>query len=418
MRFLRNLAIGLFVIAVAAFVLLTSSEPKFVAVPPQPASMALVKNAAQPLRNRADVTAPATIRLSNKELEAASSLAAQALAPAVVSSSLTEDAWLSGVSYPLPLGRWLNIEASVAKLDYKSAAGELPPFKVKMGSVTLPSFLSKPLFNMVLRQVQKRYSDVPNPDQVLKALHFSQDAVDVTVQVPRSGTLLKKAADWTGRGVDDQLVKRALCHLATAQRTSPSSSLEDHIQRAFSAEAVGSSGAVESRNRASLVALAVYVGGPRAQRVFYTSGMQDARCAVPADADIRLAGRSDLAKHWAVSAAMAATLGVNVSGAVGEWKELSDSLPQGTGFSFVDIAADRSGFRYGAAAANPESAQYVHDRLAKATDAALLPPSVIKLEENMSDKRFAEAYSNLNSPEYKQMIAQIEQEFDRSGVPK
>lgn len=418
MRFLRNLAIGLLIIMAAVVVAFTSSEPKFVALPAQPTSMAVVKNAMQPLRDRQDASQPATIHLSNEELAAASSLAGQAASPVIISSTLTDDAWLSGVSYPLPLGRWLNIEASVPKQNYTSKAGELPSFKVKIGSVTLPDFLSRPIFKLVLTQIQKRYSDFPNPDQVLKALEFSQDAVDVTLQVPRSGTLLKKAADWTGRGVDDKLVKFALCHLAAMQIKSPSSDLDAHVRRAFSGEAVGNVGSIENRNRASLVALAIYVGGPRAQRVFYTSGMHDANCVVPFDVDIKLAGRADLAKHWAVSAAMAATLGVNVTGAVGEWKELSDSLPQGTGFSFVDIAADRSGFRYGAAAVNSATAQNVHDRLAGVTDAALLPPSVIALQENISNQEFADIYSNLDSPEYKRMIAQIESELDRSGVPK
>lgn len=418
MRFFRNLAIGLLIIMVIAAVALTSAEPKFAAVPPQPTSMALVKNAVQPLRDRRDVAEPATIHLSNKELEAASSLAGQAIAPAIVSSTLTDEVWLSGVSYPLPLGRWLNIEASVPKHDYTSATGELPPFRVKMGSVTLPSFISRPLFMFVLKQVQNRYADVPNPDKILKALRFSTDAVDVTVQVPRSGTLFKKAADWTGRGVDDALVKTALCHLVKLDKVSPSMAFHEQVSRAFNTEVVSAKGDVAAHNRASLVALAIYTGGPRVQRVFYTGAMTDPNCPIPGSSAVRLAGRADLAKHWAVSAAMAATLGVNVTGAVGEWKELSDSLPQGTGFSFVDIAADRSGFRYGNHAANPDTAAAVRDRLTQATDAALLPPTVIALEENMSNSRFAQAYSNLDSPEYKRMIAQIERELDRNGVPK
>ena len=418
MRFLRNLAIILLLLTAVLAVTLTASKPKFSATAPQPTSMALMKNAIMPLREKRDATQAVTIHLTNRELEAASALAGKAVSPAIISSTLADETWLTGISYPLPLGRWLNIEASVPRENYTSATGELPPFKVKVGAITLPSFLSKPLFKFMLGQIQKKYAEVPNLDQVVKALRFSPDAVEVTVMVPQSGELFRKVADWTGRGVDSKLVKRALCHLINMQNTSPNDGLDEQVRRAFSIEAVGSEGQFEERNRASLMALAIFAGGPRAQRVFYTDAMKDSNCTVPNNVEIKLGGRADLAKHWTVSAAMAATLGVNVTDAVGEWKELSDSLPQGTGFSFVDITADRSGFRFGSAATDPKRAQEVQGLLARATDALLLPAIAVQYEENMSDRRFAQAYSNLASPEYKRMIEQIERELDKNGTPK
>ena len=418
MRFLRNLAIILLLLTAVLAVTLTASKPKFSATAPQPTSMALVKNAIMPLREKRDATQAVTIHLTNRELEAASALAGKAVSPAIISSTLADETWLTGISYPLPLGRWLNIEASVPRENYTSIAGELPPFKVKVGAITLPSFLSKPLFKFILGQIQKRYAEVPNPDQVVKALRFSPDAVEVTVIVPRSGDVFRKVADWSGRGVNDKLVKHALCHLVNEQNISSNGELYEQVRRAFSVEAVGSEGTVEERNRASLVALAIFVGGARAQRVFYTDAMKDSNCTVSNNVEIKLGGRADLAKHWTVSAAMAATLGVNVTDAVGEWKELSDSLPQGTGFSFVDIAADRSGFRFGSAATDPKRAQAVQTLLARATDTLLLPVTAAQYEENMSDRRFTQAYSNLASPEYKRMIEQIERELDKNGIPK
>lgn len=58
-----------------------------------------------------------------------------------------------------------------------------------------------------------------------------------------------------------------------------------------------------------------------------------------------LRGRRDLAQHFTSSAMVAAQGSSLVSDAIGLFKELSDS-DGGSGFSFVDLAADRAGVRF------------------------------------------------------------------------
>src|SRR5690606_18694468 len=114
-----------------------------------------------------------------------------------------------------------------------------------------------------------------------------------------------------------------------------------------------------------------------------------------------LAGRDDLPKHFALSAAMAAVIPPHVTRAMGEWKELDDSLPGGSGFSFVDLAADRAGLHLArAAVADERSAVLVARRLAAAKESDLLPPTVRKLDEGMDEAGFRRRYGSLDAQAY------------------
>ena len=59
-----------------------------------------------------------------------------------------------------------------------------------------------------------------------------------------------------------------------------------------------------------------------------------------------LAGRRDLLQQFIVSAGLRVLAENGVPMAIGEFKELLDSRSGGSGFSFVDLAADRAGLRF------------------------------------------------------------------------
>ncbi len=62
-----------------------------------------------------------------------------------------------------------------------------------------------------------------------------------------------------------------------------------------------------------------------------------------------LHGRHDLPRHFMGSAAIAVSGGGALSQAIGLFKEIDDSRG-GSGFSFVDLLADRVGTRFGSLA--------------------------------------------------------------------
>jgi hypothetical protein len=130
-------------------------------------------------------------------------------------------------------------------------------------------------------------------------------------------------------------------------------------------------------------------------------------CARPSE-EIRLAGRADLAKHWALSAALAVTLGPDAAGALGEWKELDDSLPEGSGFSLVDLAADRSGLHTARRATDPATAAAAAQQLAQATEQQLFPLSLLAAREGLSERQFLTRYGTIASHDYQAEVAAID----------
>src|SRR4029077_2860763 len=79
---------------------------------------------------------------------------------------------------------------------------------------------------------------------------------------------------------------------------------------------------------------------------------------------VALRGRSDWARHYATSAALAILAHPIISDAIGQMKEQLDSFPRGSGFSFGDFAANRAGIRFASTATqSAAAAKAMQDRL-------------------------------------------------------
>jgi len=131
---------------------------------------------------------------------------------------------------------------------------------------------------------------------------------------------------------------------------------------------------------------------------------------------LKLQRRSDLAKHFLVSAALAAGSDSRLADAVGLFKEISD-VDAGSGFSFTDIAADRAGTRFGELAVRSAAqARRVQQRLAATFPEADLLPPIRDLPEHLSDANFAERYGGVGSPAYQAVMRDIERRLDQAPL--
>ncbi|MEM6367515.1 MAG: hypothetical protein AAGD10_16280 [Myxococcota bacterium] len=92
-----------------------------------------------------------------------------------------------------------------------------------------------------------------------------------------------------------------------------------------------------SELQVALLVGAMYAVGRSPNEIF------DVRLSALTRRSVRLWSRSDLPKHFLVSAFVAAWGDRALADAVGLSKELSDAEAGGSGFSFVDLAADRAG---------------------------------------------------------------------------
>lgn len=128
---------------------------------------------------------------------------------------------------------------------------------------------------------------------------------------------------------------------------------------------------------------------------------------------VTLQGREDLTRHYLISAAASAGGNRRLADAIGLFKEWRDAQG-GSGFSFVDLAADRAGTRLGErAVTSPELARKVQQHIAEGLrDEELLPPPVLDLPEGMSDRQFADRFGGIGEARYQQMRAAIERHLD------
>lgn len=119
--------------------------------------------------------------------------------------------------------------------------------------------------------------------------------------------------------------------------------------------------------------------------------------------------RIDLPQHFIASALLTAVDSSLLSQQIGIDKEVGDSQ-YGSGFSFIDISADRAGIRFGQLAiASPQQARKLQENMAEIKDYSAVLPNIEGLPEHMDEETFKQNYGGVESAAYKDMIQLIDQ---------
>jgi hypothetical protein len=122
-----------------------------------------------------------------------------------------------------------------------------------------------------------------------------------------------------------------------------------------------------------------------------------------------LRNRLDLAKHFSISAALAAAGDDMLADAAGLVKEVSDSHG-GSGFNFQDLAADIAGARMGElAVASRKSAKKLQKRLAANAGDDVLLPDIHDLPEHLDEEEFRQRFEGVGSAAFVDLTRDIEQ---------
>jgi len=387
-------------------------------VPPDARSIALARGIAKQVAGQNAVAgARETIVLGQRELDGFSAMASQVIAPSRAEARLIAPPGRSAappelvlrLSRSLPLGAWLNIEARA----HSTGAGRgLPTVRASIGHLPVPAWLMRWLIGQAWSIAQPDMPDAPTLEETLLQVQIAPKAVRVVLINPGRNAALAGLAQLGGTASDPRWVASAYC--ALSRHADPD--LAVIVRRAWQLERPAELGPAE-QNRGLLLAVAMRTVPEYRDRLAGASLPLVSGCSPPDD-PIALAGRADLAKHWALSAALGASLGGQAAQSLGVFKELSDSLKGGSGFSFVDLAADRSGERFARAATNAQLARFLQTRLAAVTDDQLLPGEALDRPEGLDAGLFERTYSSIDSPEYAAAVAAIDQLLDNIGVPK
>jgi hypothetical protein len=123
---------------------------------------------------------------------------------------------------------------------------------------------------------------------------------------------------------------------------------------------------------------------------------------------ITLRGRNDLAQHFWVSAALAVLSDEERSMTVGIGKELMDATPGGSGFSFVDLTADRAGTLLAqVATTNADSARELQERIRRGMSSEDFCPDIRGLPEGISRDDFQSEYGGLGGEKTGKVVEEI-----------
>lgn len=187
-----------------------------------------------------------------------------------------------------------------------------------------------------------------------------------------------------------------------------SQSLARYIQPLF-AEALSRStfDNADEENEAAIMALATYAGHHRFASFVGDVQPQPKRIAAPRKMPT-LMNRADLSQHFIFSAAIKVLSEQGLTAAIGEFKELMDRGEGGSGYSFVDLAADHAGVKFAQIATDEDSAFAMQRLLAQSGNEEPFFPDMQSLPENIDKASFTQRFKQVDSPEYKMLLIEID----------
>lgn len=308
-------------------------------------------------------------------------------------------------SIALPLGLWINGMADLSvDPDTKT-----PVLRGRLGDLPLPAFVMHLLYGVARAGLSVTGREVPSLDEVAQNVSISDLGISAEMNLKEHVHLVRSLGSLGSALPAGNDVATHYCRLAKAQAATPVGSLSETLGRAFS------EGQSEADAPAILMAVAMITVSSDVGNLSGVREQDIADCRISRPR-LALHGRTDLAKHWALSAALSATLGETMSESLGAWKEIADSREGGSGFSYVDLAADRSGMMAGTAIAAADRAGATMARLASATDDQLLPVSQLALAEGMSEADYLARYKSIDSREHQAIVSRIDAALAKAGL--
>jgi len=163
-----------------------------------------------------------------------------------------------------------------------------------------------------------------------------------------------------------------------------------------------------SENKAAILALAIYFGDDRMSKLAGNSERKFFSGSKFGSHNVTIKGRHDLVQHYLTSAGLQLAAGVDIANAIGEFKEIADTLRGGSGFSFSDIAGDRAGVVLAERAVNTANAKRIQEKLANVKSEAEFFPDIAGLPDNITQTQFESRFGDVESQRYLDLMADIE----------
>lgn len=183
------------------------------------------------------------------------------------------------------------------------------------------------------------------------------------------------------------------------------------LQKAFAYAEDNSHGAdAVFANRAAILALGVILGDDQVAQIGRRElDPERAKQRMALRRRVTVRGRNDLSMHFWVSAALTVLTDENSALSVGIVKELADSTPGGSGFSFVDMTANKSGIRFAVTATRDDvSARRMQLRIVEGVEVSQLVPDISGLPEGIPGDQFNSEFGGLGGTRTQELLNEID----------
>jgi uncharacterized protein YfiM (DUF2279 family) len=413
---LRVIAIAALLVGGLAALLLQGAPAVPQRAPPDSATTVTARAAAKRLLEvrRSDDPAPA-FALTAGEITALAAVAARVLPGLRIDATAGAEGLALRAAQPVPGGLWLNGEAVVV-----STAEGLRLGALRLGRLPLPPGAALGAGLWLADFVTGR-PGLGALAAALRDVRIDAAGASATLAMPRAvradvSDRLQGTARRVAGTVDGEMILAVLREIGRAQqegRLPSAGSALPHLRYAIEAAIARAAGPAAAQREAPVVAGAALVAlaiacGDRSLHLL-AGGNAAAEAVAPAEGcrGTTLGGRMDLRRHFTVSAALKAASEMGAAAVIGELKELYDSRPRGSGFSFDDIAANRAGVAFASRlmASPPEAWPAL---LAALDGEAAVMPAFADLPSGMSARAFEARFRDVESPAFAAMIAEID----------
>ncbi len=342
-----------------------------------------------------------TIHLNKKDLNIAINYLLNLLIQSSSQITLKENSLNLQITLSLPsnlFGKYLNFTFNLSKIAGFPAINSL-----KIGRIAVADEFAGQLIESVIKYTPlKQY-------YILAAQHISNirigaDGLSITYltnfEDAANNTPLQENQSYQSLIFYQQQINQIILKHNPRWRLSLSELLQPLFLSAFQRSTVDN--AIEE-NRALIIAVSSYVNKEELKSFLPLN------LTIAKQYPVFLYRRIDMAKHFVASAALAATGATTLANMLGQEKELSDAQ-SGSGFSFIDLACDRAGLKFGQiATATPESARKLQKAMYNIENYRAFMPDVRDLPEAMNSHVFKQKYGSIYSPAYQNMLKLIDE---------
>ena len=351
-----------------------------------------------------------TLQLSNGDVDLLAKQAARHFGVATEIDLQDREA-LVRASVPVPtVGGYFNLNAVVGE----TSAGLPRIDSLAVGQIHVPRWLARrAAAYAVARLSSTELASVPV--ETIRSVSIGQGLVRVEYEwqpglEQRIAALAMPKADAERLREYDECIARALDDLPA--RRSSLVELAAPVMKLASQRST--SGDPVAENRAAFLSLALYVVGTGPAALVPEA--REWTRAQPHALD--LAGRDDLTKQFAMSAALAATEGTPFAEVVNKYRDAAGALGQRS-MPPSSLAADRAGALLGRMAMkSPETARLIQARFAQGITEADLLPDLKDLPDNISEEDIKRRFGSAGGSPQAALQKEIERRLGSSRLLK